>query len=239
MKFVAVLAALATGSFALNQAIVKTIWDIAHNEYKLNDREVLATYETCLVESDCENLNYGDKDSLGVWQQRPSMGWCPAGPQQCRDVVYSTHRFLDVLVKCSAQHPGYTAGQIAQCTQVSEIPDAYDRKESQARALVAQLKAQYGNGSPATTKTTKTTDKATTKTTAKTTKTTEKATSTKSAAVKETDKSSLTANKCTRKYVKAPSITKKNGTVTYEYTGNDKRAVLEGLRYHRRSASHI
>jgi hypothetical protein len=239
MKLLAVLA-LAAGAFAVNDAIVKTIWDIAHKEYGLNDREVLATFETCLVESDCENLNYGDKDSLGIWQQRPSMGWCPDGPQQCRDVVYSTHRFLDVLVKCSAQHPGYSAGQIAQCTQVSEIPDAYDRKESQARSLVAELKAKYGDGSkPATTKTTA----KTTKTTAKTTKTTEKATSTKTTAVKETNKSSLTGdkNKCTRKWAKAPASTKKNGTVTYEDDGKAKRSavVLEGLRYHRRSATHI
>lgn len=124
--------------------IIKTIWTIANNEYNLDSRELLATYETCLVESGCQNLNYGDKDSLGVWQQRYSMGWCPAGPQQCRDVPYSTRRYLDVLVKCSAQHPDYSAGQIAQCTQVSEIPDAYDRKRAEAQSLLNEARSRFG-----------------------------------------------------------------------------------------------
>ncbi|KAH7100965.1 hypothetical protein BKA62DRAFT_704658 [Auriculariales sp. MPI-PUGE-AT-0066] len=131
----------------VNWDIIETIWKIANNEYKLDSRELLATYETCLVESGCQNLNYGDKDSLGVWQQRYSMGWCPNGPQQCRDVVYSTHRYLDVLVKCSAQHPNYSAGQIAQCTQVSEIPDAYDNKRAEAQSLLNEARSRFGSSS--------------------------------------------------------------------------------------------
>ncbi|KAH7097980.1 hypothetical protein BKA62DRAFT_661284 [Auriculariales sp. MPI-PUGE-AT-0066] len=131
----------------VNWDIIKQIWTIANNEYKLDSRELLATFETCLVESGCENLNYGDKDSLGVWQQRYSMGWCPSGPQQCRDVPYSTRRFLDVLVKCSAQHPSYSAGQIAQCTQISERPDAYDQRRSDAQNLLNEARSKYGGSS--------------------------------------------------------------------------------------------
>lgn len=131
----------------INWDIIKTIWTIGNNEYKLDSRELLATFETCLVESGCENLNYGDKDSLGVWQQRYSMGWCPAGPQQCRDVPYSTRRFMDVLVKCSAQHPSYSAGQIAQCTQVSERPDAYDQRRADAQNLLNQARSKFGGSS--------------------------------------------------------------------------------------------
>ena len=91
---------------------------------------------TAYQESDLRNLEYGDRDSLGLFQQRPSQGWGSRG--QVLDPYYATNAFYDALVKVD----GYTAmpvTQAAQEVQRSGFPDAYADHERDARVLASAL----------------------------------------------------------------------------------------------------
>jgi hypothetical protein len=91
---------------------------------------------TAMQESKLVNVRYGDRDSLGLFQQRPSQGWGTA--EQVQDPVYATNAFYDVLVKVE----GYRSLPItkaAQKVQRSAFPDAYGQHEPEARVLASAL----------------------------------------------------------------------------------------------------
>jgi hypothetical protein len=87
-------------------------------------------------ESDLRNLRGGDRDSAGLFQQRPSQGWGTLA--DVRDPVHATNAFYDAL----AEVPGYEQLEItvaAQAVQRSGFPDAYADHEADARALASAL----------------------------------------------------------------------------------------------------
>jgi hypothetical protein len=87
-------------------------------------RAVTIAYAAALQESKLTDLDYGDRDSVGVFQQRPSEGW--GTPQQIENPVYATGRFLAAL----AEVPGYLrmpVYQAAQAVQRSADGYAYDQ----------------------------------------------------------------------------------------------------------------
>lgn len=91
---------------------------------------------TALQESRLRNLDHGDRDSLGLFQQRPSQGWGTA--TQVQDPVYAAGKFYDALVKID----GYKTMDIndaAQLVQRSGHPEAYAKHETRARALASSL----------------------------------------------------------------------------------------------------
>ncbi|MDQ4084926.1 MAG: hypothetical protein M3165_03835 [Actinomycetota bacterium] len=91
---------------------------------------------TAYQESDIRNLDYGDRDSLGLFQQRPSQGW--GTPAQTRDRYHATDRFYDALEKVD----GYEEMEItvaAQEVQRSAFGDAYADHEADARILASTL----------------------------------------------------------------------------------------------------
>ncbi len=99
-------------------------------------RAVTIALATALQESDLLNLDYGDRDSLGLFQQRPSQGWGSAA--QVQDPVHATNAFYDALVKVD----GYRTRPItvvAQAVQRSGFPRAYAQHESRARVLASAL----------------------------------------------------------------------------------------------------
>jgi hypothetical protein len=103
-------------------------------ERGLPDRAVVIALATALQESGLRNLDYGDRDSLGLFQQRPSQGW--GSPDQVQDPVYAAGKFYDGLV----QVPGWEAGrltEVAQSVQRSGFPEAYQKHESLAQQLTA------------------------------------------------------------------------------------------------------
>ena len=103
---------------------------------QLPARAATIAVATAMQESKLVNLDYGDRDSLGLFQQRPSQGW--GTPEQVRDPVYATNAFYDVLVKID----GYRAMQItdvAQQVQRSAFPEAYADHEPDARVLASAL----------------------------------------------------------------------------------------------------
>ncbi|MER6424682.1 C40 family peptidase [Streptomyces sp. NPDC001137] len=98
---------------------------------------------TAMQESRLRNLNYGDRDSLGLFQQRPSQGWGSA--QQIRDPVYASEQFYKHLLKVSGwQQMAVT--QAAQAVQKSGLPDAYARWENLATALQAAIAKTFPGG---------------------------------------------------------------------------------------------
>jgi len=99
-------------------------------------RAVTIALAAAYQESDLYNLSRGDRDSVGLFQQRPSQGW--GMPEQIQDPVYATNQFYDALVKI----PDYRELAItvaAQEVQRSAFPDAYADHESDARVLASAL----------------------------------------------------------------------------------------------------
>ncbi|MFB7181860.1 hypothetical protein ACFCYI_29650 [Streptomyces sp. NPDC056257] len=100
----------------------------------LPDRAVTIALATAMQESALRNLDHGDRDSLGLFQQRPSMGW--GTPEQITDPVYSAGIFYDHLVDV----PGYSRLPLtvaAQKVQRSGFPQAYAKHEPDAIVLTA------------------------------------------------------------------------------------------------------
>ncbi|MFG3026488.1 C40 family peptidase [Streptomyces sp. NPDC048254] len=102
---------------------------------------------TAMQESRLRNLNYGDRDSLGLFQQRPSQGWGSA--QQIRDPVYASAQFYQHLLKVDGWQQ-MTVTQAAQAVQKSALPNAYAQWENLATALQAAIAKTFPGGGNAT-----------------------------------------------------------------------------------------
>lgn len=99
-------------------------------------RAVSIALATAMQESKLRNVDGGDRDSAGLFQQRPSQGW--GTPAQVRDPVHAANAFYAALAKV----PNYTSLPIteaAQLVQRSGFPDAYAWHEGDARALASSL----------------------------------------------------------------------------------------------------
>lgn len=100
----------------------------------LPHRAVVVALATALQESKLRNLDYGDADSLGLFQQRTSQGWGTA--TQIRDPVHATNAFYDALVAVEGWQ-SLPVTVAAQRVQRSAFPDAYAAHEVEATALAA------------------------------------------------------------------------------------------------------
>ncbi|MET8539920.1 C40 family peptidase [Kitasatospora sp. NPDC004799] len=87
---------------------------------------------TAMQESELRNIRYGDRDSLGLFQQRPSQGW--GTPDQIMQPVYASTKFYEALQKVSGWE-SMTVTQAAQAVQRSGFPDAYAKWQPLAEAL--------------------------------------------------------------------------------------------------------
>jgi hypothetical protein len=94
-------------------AIAGTIAGVAHR-HRVPEGAVTVAYATAMQESHLHDIDFGDRDSVGVFQQRPSQGWGTA--QQLKDPVYAATRFFDALVQIPGylRMPVYTAAQEVQ-----------------------------------------------------------------------------------------------------------------------------
>jgi hypothetical protein len=91
---------------------------------------------TAMQESSLINLPGGDRDSVGLFQQRPSQGW--GTPAQLQDPQYTATKFYTKLLAV----PGWqtmTVTAAAQAVQISAYPDAYAKWESDAVQLVGAV----------------------------------------------------------------------------------------------------
>lgn len=101
-------------------------------------KEIKAAIQTILVESNARHLNYGDRDSVGAFQQRPSQGWGPAGESVAKDAA----QFFAAARK--ANKSGGSAGKLAQAVQRSAFPERYDQRSGDAEAILAALGGATG-----------------------------------------------------------------------------------------------
>jgi len=94
---------------------------------------------TVYQESGIRNLDYGDRDSVGLFQQRPSAGW--GTEKQLMDPYYATTKFYNALVKVDGWKTRDIT-KVAQAVQRSAYPDAYKDHEPDARVLASALTGQ-------------------------------------------------------------------------------------------------
>lgn len=105
-------------------------------ERDMNPQAALIALATVSVETDYVNLPYGDRDSVGLFQQRPSQGW--GSVEQIMDPVYSAHAFYN-NVDAVKGYEALPVGDVAQRIQLSGYPDRYAQHEQGARPWAQAL----------------------------------------------------------------------------------------------------
>ena len=109
----------------------------------LPSRAASIAIATAYQETGIRNLDYGDRDSVGLFQQRPSQGW--GTKQQLRDPNYAAGKFYDALVKIENWETA-DINDVAQQVQRSGHPEAYRDHETDARVLASTLTGQSPAG---------------------------------------------------------------------------------------------
>jgi hypothetical protein len=113
-----------------NPRVAHAMCDIL-DRYKVSDKVRLAAWETAIVESGVKALDWGDRDSFGPFQQRPSQGW--GSMEQVMDPHYATRKF--VVAAQRIEHRFSDPGALAQEVQGSDHPERYAQRAGQAAAL--------------------------------------------------------------------------------------------------------
>jgi murein DD-endopeptidase MepM/ murein hydrolase activator NlpD len=108
-------------------------------KHKAGAKATLALVLACIVESTFRNLPHGDRDSKGILQLRTGI-W---GEANARSVERSVTMFLTKgfwgkgsAISIARKNPSMSAGQVAQNTQGSGVPDAYDHFLAEGRKIV-------------------------------------------------------------------------------------------------------
>jgi hypothetical protein len=109
----------------------------------LSPRAASIALATAYQETGIRNLTYGDRDSVGLFQQRPSQGW--GTKQQLMEPSYAAGRFYDALVKIKNWETD-DINNVAQKVQRSGYPEAYNDHEADARVLASALTGQSPAG---------------------------------------------------------------------------------------------
>ena len=121
-------------------ANVRTILTATRNAGGNRNAQIV-TLMAAMQESRFCNIQFGDRDSLGLFQQRPSQGWCSGGVA-CLNPTYATQGFLGVSAYTS--NPGLfdisgweslSKTLAADRVQRSCCPNAYAQWESLATTL--------------------------------------------------------------------------------------------------------
>lgn len=89
-----------------------------------------------MQESKLRNLDHGDRDSIGLFQQRPSQGW--GTRQQILNPVYAINQFYDALAEVE-NYRQMRITEAAQAVQRSAYPEAYADHAKDARILASAL----------------------------------------------------------------------------------------------------
>ena len=128
-----------TAEVSLEQAHFAAIIAGVSVQRGLPARAASIALATALQESDLRNINYGDRDSIGLFQQRPSQGWGTV--EQIMDPHYSTGKFYDALVKVKNWQTG-DINDVAQAVQRSGVPDGYRKHVERAKILASALSGE-------------------------------------------------------------------------------------------------
>lgn len=99
-------------------------------------RAVTIALATAFQESQLRNLSYGDRDSVGLFQQRPSQGWGTVA--EILDPVYASRQFYDRLVGVEGYRE-LPLHEAAQSVQRSADGTAYAQHQQRAELLAEAL----------------------------------------------------------------------------------------------------
>ena len=131
-----------SGPLRANQIAFAKLIDQVAVQRGLPGKATLIALMTALVESDLQNLTYGDADSVGLFQQRPAAGW--GSVAEIMDPHYAAEAFFGGsqppsppgLVDITGW-PSMALGDAAQAVQVSAFPDRYALREQEARQIAS------------------------------------------------------------------------------------------------------
>ncbi|RRO18361.1 hypothetical protein EIL87_09045 [Saccharopolyspora rhizosphaerae] len=123
------------GNMPWDPEVCKTIFRVGR-DMRVSPKVMLSAFETGLVETQMRNLNHGDRDSVGVFQQRPSQGW--GSVEQCMDVRHASQEYFERAVVVDREDPQYNAGQVAADVQrpQRDLRGKYHEREGDATKLL-------------------------------------------------------------------------------------------------------
>jgi hypothetical protein len=137
---------------------MQRVLDVA-DTLKAGPKATKALVEAVIVESQVQNLTHGDRDSLGILQVRVSTS---GSATRSRDIEWCVRQFLKVgfytdpqlggggAMAIARRNPSASAGRVAQATQGSGVPDAYDQHASEADKWLDAYGGASGNDSGGT-----------------------------------------------------------------------------------------
>ncbi len=126
--------------FDYDRKVARTLLRVAE-DMGANRDQTLALLAAGLVESNMRNVDYGDRDSRGVLQQRPSQGW--GTREQVMNPEYAARQFL----KRAMDIDDYSnIGDLAQQVQRSAFPGRYQERKDDAKWLLQNLGFNGGGG---------------------------------------------------------------------------------------------
>lgn len=100
------------------------------------EQAIVVALAAAYQESGLSNRDGGDRDSVGLFQQRPSQGW--GTPEQLRDPRYAANRFYSALMSIKGwQRMRVT--DAAQAVQRSAYPQAYQKWADESQVLAEAL----------------------------------------------------------------------------------------------------
>jgi hypothetical protein len=103
---------------------------------KMPEKAIVIALAAALQESKLENLGTGDRDSVGLFQQRPSQGW--GTPEKLQDPRYSASKFYTALKKVK-NYQKMRVTDAAQKVQRSAYPNAYEKWADESAVLAKAL----------------------------------------------------------------------------------------------------
>jgi hypothetical protein len=103
---------------------------------KVPERAIVVALATAYQESELVNVAGGDRDSVGLFQQRPSQGW--GRPEELRDPRYAANRFYGALGRVKGWER-LRVTDAAQAVQRSAYPEAYQKWADEAQVLADAL----------------------------------------------------------------------------------------------------
>ncbi len=106
---------------------------------KMPERAVVVALATAYQESGLRNLAGGDRDSVGLFQQRPSQGWGTG--EQIGDPRYAANKFYAALKRVRGWEK-LRVTEAAQRVQRSAYPEAYEKWADESQVLTRALLGQ-------------------------------------------------------------------------------------------------
>lgn len=120
----------------------------------VSDYGIVIALATAMQESSLRNIDYGDRDSVGLFQQRPSQGWGTVA--QIMNPEYATRAFFGGLTGPNfgkikglldvKNWEDMSLSRAAQAVQISAYPDAYQKWELSAWSWFDEISSRVGLG---------------------------------------------------------------------------------------------